>query len=101
MAVQQVPCIILLTTLFFAVGLLANTVYLPLVRKGGKHLMGYYLLYKVVRFLLAIVLLVVYAVAGFENLLTFAINLLVVYLIEMICSIVFCAQIERNIQINK
>lgn len=95
-AVQQVPFIILLASLFFAIGLLANAVYLPLVRKGGKQLMGYYLLYKVVRFLIAVVVLVIYAVADMNNLLVFAINLLVMYLIEMICSIAFCAEIERN-----
>lgn len=95
-AVQQVPCIILLATLFFAIGLLANAVYVPLVRNGGRQLMGYYLLYKVVRFLIAVIVLVIYAVAGMNNLLEFAINLLVMYLIEMVCSIAYCAQIERN-----
>lgn len=97
-AVQQVPYIILITTLFFALGLLGNMVFLGLARKNSKYIMGYYLLFKVVRLLLAVVLLVIYAIAVRHNLLAFAVNVLVLYVVEMVLSIMHCTRMERKIQ---
>lgn len=95
-AIQQIFCIVGLSGIFFAMGLMVNSLYLSLVRKGSKQLMGFFLLCKLARFVVAVVFLVIYALADGSNLLLFAINLLVIYLVEMVLSVMYYARVERN-----
>lgn len=95
-AIQQIVFIIGLSGVFFAMGLMVNSIYLSLVRKGSKQLMGFFLLCKLARFVVAVLLLVIYALADGSNLLLFAINLLVIYLVEMVLSVIYYARVERN-----
>ena len=75
-------------------GLMVNSIYLSLVRKGSKQLMGFFLLCKLARFVVAVLLLVIYALADGSNLLLFAINLLVIYLVEMVLSLLYYARVD-------
>lgn len=100
-AIQQIVFIIGLSGVFFAMGLMVNSIYLSLVRKGSKQLMGFFLLCKLARFVVAVLLLVIYALADGSNLLLFAINLLVIYLVEMVLSVIYYARVERNTPKNQ
>lgn len=100
-ALSQVPCILLISILFFSLAVLGQLFYLPIMRKGGKGVLGYYLLYKVVRLLLAISLLVGYAFHNREFLLPFALNIVVLYLVEMVISILHSTRMERNSKIKQ
>lgn len=100
-AIQQIVFIIGLSGVFFAMGLMVNIIYLSLVRRGSKQLMGFFLLCKLARFVVAVLLLVVYALVDGSNLLLFAINLLAIYLVEMVLSVIYYARVERNIHKNQ
>lgn len=100
-AIQQFVFIIGLSGVFFAMGLMVNSIYLSLVRRGSKQLMGFFLLCKLARFVVAVLLLVVYALVDGSNLLLFAINLLAIYLVEMVLSVIYYARVERNIHKNQ
>ena len=100
-AIQQIVFIIGLSGVFFAMGLMVNSIYLSLVRKGSKQFMGFFLLCKLARFVVAVLLLVIYALADGSNLLLFAINLLVFYLVEMVLSVIYYARVERNTPKNQ
>ena len=100
-AFRHIVFIIGLSGVFFAMGLMVNSIYLSLVRKGSKQLMGFFLLCKLARFVVAVLLLVIYALADGSNLLLFAINLLVIYLVEMVLSVIYYARVERNTPKNQ
>lgn len=94
-AVQQLPCILLLATLFFAYGLAFAYPYLCVMRRGGKLATSMYLLQGGCRLMLAIVIIVVYAVAGKANLAAFALNLFALYIIGMITSLIHSTRMEH------
>lgn len=96
-AVQQTPYMVLTATLFFALSTLGSLLYKVVMQQGGKRAISYYLLDKVVRLFLTIVLMVLYAFANGSNLLLFAINLLVLYMVSIITSIIFYAKVEHHI----
>lgn len=94
-AMQQLPCILVLATLFFAFGLALSPLYLRIMRQGGKRAMGFYILQKGLRLMGALVLLVVYAFAGKENLVAFALNLFVLYIVGMVVSLIYSTRMEH------
>lgn len=94
-ALQQMPCIISIATLFFALSLAASAIYLRIMRNGGKQAMGFYILHKGIRLMLAIAILVFYAFASHNNLLAFALNLFVLYIVEMVASVIYTTKMER------
>lgn len=94
-AIQQIPCIVVIATLFFALSLAASAIYLRIMRNGGKQAMGFYILHKGVRLMLAIAILIFYAFASHNNLLAFALNLFVLYIVEMVVSIVYTTKMEH------
>lgn len=95
--VQQVPYLIVIPTLFFALSLGGSAVYNFVMRKEGKQAVTFYLAAKLIRLLLAIAVLLVYAFADGQNLLLFSINLLVVYLAGMVTSIYLYVKVEQNL----
>lgn len=94
-ALQQVPCIVVLATLFFALGLLGGGIYIKVMRGGGKWAMTYYLLAKMTRFFLALVIFVIYAFAIRTNLLALVLNLFALYLADLVCETVFSVKVEH------
>lgn len=100
-AVGQVPALIGISTVLFAGSLIGSFVYLRLMRQGGCYTMTYYLVNKLLRLLLAIGTIVLYAVVGGSNLLVFAINLLVFYFVGMVISLAYYSRMERNLPKNK
>lgn len=75
---------------------LAHTSYIPLLRRGGKSVLGFYLLAKTFRLLLAILVLLVYVFAWGHDILTFAIILLVLYIVGLVVTTIFYTKTERN-----
>jgi len=100
-AIQQMPCIIGIATLFFALGLPTSAVYLRIMRNGGKQVMGFYILQKGIRLMLAVAILVFYALAGHDNLLAFALNLFALYIVEMVASVIYTTKMERITKSNQ
>lgn len=101
-AVQQIPFILLISTVFFSLGIVAAALYMHLMRTGRKKsLMTFYLLHKAVRLMVAVLLIVVYAFADKPNLLTFAMNLFVFYLVGMIMTLIHSMRMERLVKIKQ
>ena len=75
---------------------LAHTACIPLLRRGGKSVLGFYLLAKTFRLLLAILVLLVYVFAWGHDILTFAIILLVLYIVGLVVTTIFYTKAERN-----
>ena len=75
---------------------LAHTAYIPLLRRGGKSVLGFYLLAQTFRLLLAILVLLVYVFAWGHDILTFAIILLVLYIVGLVVTTIFYTKAERN-----
>lgn len=88
-----------LLLLFDAVCLL---IYERVMQSGGKMAVGFYLLTKTLRLLLAILILLVYAFFDCRHLLDFAIALFVLYVVQMVVSIQHQVKMERaNKQISE
>lgn len=88
-----------LLLLFDAVCLL---IYERVMQSGGKMAVGFYLLTKTLRLLLAILILLVYAFVDCRHLLDFAIALFVLYVVQMVVSIQHQVKMERtNKQISE
>lgn len=85
----------LVALLFLLYSVAASAVYVPALRRGGKQVMAFYLLAKTLRLLMAILLLLVYAIAFGGHTLAFAINLFVLYVVGLVASTVFYARAER------
>jgi len=100
-AMQQVTSILVLATLFFAFGLLSASIYIKVMRGGGKWAMQYYMLAKSLRFFLALIILIVYALLIQTNLAVFAINLFVIYLIDIAYSTALSIRIEQQTKNKK
>lgn len=100
-AIQQMPCIVGIATLFFALGLPASAVYVRIMRNGGKQAMGFYILQKGIRLMLAVAILVFYAFACHDNLLAFALNLFALYIVEMVASVIYTTKMERITKSNQ
>ncbi len=83
-AMQQAPLLLVIATLIMAVNVLSSMVYKWIMKDGGRHAIGFYLIDKVVRFFLVIVIVLIYALADRRNLLAFALNLLVLYIADAV-----------------
>lgn len=83
-AMQQAPLLLVIATLIMMVNVLSSMVYKWIMKDGGRHAIGFYLIDKVVRFFLVIVIVLIYALADRRNLLAFALNLLVLYIADAV-----------------
>ncbi len=95
-AVQQAPFLIISATLFFALSLAGHAVYQIVIRRGGSTLIGFYMLCKVVRLFMAIAIAVIYALANRQNILIFSLNLLALYTVSMVTTIIYYVKVEHN-----
>lgn len=100
-AMQQAPLLLVITILIMAVNVLSSMVYKWIMKDGGRHAIGFYLIDKVVRFFLVIVIVLIYALADRRNLLAFALNLLVLYIADAVTSMICYVSIERNFNKKK
>lgn len=96
-ALQQAPFLVITATLFFALSLASHAIYQIVMRRGGSIITGFYMLCKVVRLFLAIAILMIYAIANRQNLLAFSLNLLALYTVSMVTTIIYYAKVEHNI----
>lgn len=93
-AMQQAPLLLVIATLIMTVNVLSSMVYKWIMKDGGRHAIGFYLIDKVVRFFLVIVIVLIYALADRRNLLAFALNLLVLYIADAVTSMICYVSIE-------
>lgn len=100
-AMQQAPLLLVIATLIMAVNVLSSMVYKWIMKDGGRHAIGFYLIDKVVRFFLVIFIVLIYALADRRNLLAFALNLLVLYIADAVTSMICYVSIERNFNKKK
>lgn len=100
-ATQQAPLLLVIATLIMTVNVLSSMVYKWVMKDGGRHAIGFYLIDKVVRFFLVIVIVLIYALADRRNLLAFALNLLVLYIADAVTSMICYVSIERNFNKKK
>jgi len=100
-AMQQAPLLLVIATLIMMVNVLSSMVYKWIMKDGGRHAIGFYLIDKVVRFFLVIVIVLIYALADRRNLLAFALNLLVLYIADAVTSMICYVSIERNFNKKK
>lgn len=96
-AFQQAPYLVLVSTLFFALSLGGGALFTVVMKDGGKRAISFYLLAKVLRLFLSIAVLLIYALADCRNILAFSMNLLVLYLVSMVTSIIYYVRVEQKL----
>lgn len=97
-AMQQARPLMLTAIVCFAITALDFFLGDRLQRTQSKALTGYYLLMKVVRMLVLILLFIVYALVSGENLLLFSLNLLILFVITVAFSTVHYTKAESCIR---
>lgn len=97
-ALQQAPLLLVNATLFMVLNIVSGIAYKWVMHDGGKRALSFYLIVKVIRFLLVVAILLVYALADRRNILAFAINLLVLYIANVITSMIFYIEMEQKIK---
>lgn len=100
-AMQQAPPVVCVATLLMVVNGLSSMVYKWIMKDGGRRAIGFYLIDKMVRFFLVIVIVLIYALADRRNLLAFAINLLVLYVADAVTSMMLYVSTEQNFNKKK
>ena len=100
-AMQQAPPVVCVATLLMVVNGLSSMVYKWIMKDGGRRAIGFYLIDKVVRFFLVIVIVLIYALADRRNLLAFVINLLVLYVADAVTSMMLYVSTEQNFNKKK
>lgn len=100
-AMQQAPPVVCVATLLMVVNGLSSMVYKWIMKDGGRRAIGFYLIDKVVRFFLVIVIVLIYALADRRNLLAFAINLLMLYVADAVTSMMLYVSTEQNFNKKK
>uniref|UniRef100_UPI003FEF7800 hypothetical protein n=1 Tax=Alloprevotella sp. TaxID=1872471 RepID=UPI003FEF7800 len=100
-AMQQAPPVVCVAILLMVVNGLSSMAYKWIMKDGGRRAIGFYLIDKVVRFFLVIVIVLIYALADRRNLLAFAINLLVLYVADAVTSMMLYVSTEQNFNKKK
>lgn len=100
-AMQQAPPVVCVATLLMVVNGLSSMAYKWIMKDGGRRAIGFYLIDKVVRFFLVIVIVLIYALADRRNLLAFAINLLVLYVADAVTSMMLYVSTKQNFNKKK
>lgn len=100
-AMQQAPPVVCVVILLMVVNGLSSMAYKWIMKDGGRRAIGFYLIDKVVRFFLVIVIVLIYALADRRNLLAFAINLLVLYVADAVTSMMLYVSTEQNFNKKK
>jgi amino acid transporter len=93
--IQAFP-IALTAVFFFAYSMLSLTIFNRILKKGRKGLVGYYLADKMIRMILCIICVIIYGVIDKSGLITFSINLLILYLFTVIYCNIYCVKQDKN-----
>ena len=83
-AINQALPITLLSVFFFTYSFISILIFHNLYSKRSKRLTGFYLIVKVVKLLLSILILLVYGLIGGKGIIVFAVNLFTLYLVTML-----------------
>ena len=97
-AFLQVLPISIASTIFFALSIVCYSVYYMVIRRGGNGVIGYYLGSKLLILLLTLGSILIYGIVAASNVVLFAINLMVLYLIHLLTSSLLYASVERNMK---
>ncbi len=100
-AMQQAPPVVCVAILLMVVNGLSSMAYKWIMKDGGRRAIGFYLIDKVVRFFLVIVIVLIYALGDRRNLLAFAINLLLLYVADAVTSMMLYVSTEQNFNKKK
>lgn len=95
-AQQQVPIVIVSALILGAASMGGSLVFKWVMSNGGRKAIGFYLIAKTLRLFLVIIIFLVYGIADGRNLLAFAINILALYIADVVTSIIFYVGIEKN-----
>ena len=93
--IQAFP-IALTAVFFFAYSMLSLAIFNRILKKGRKGLVGYYLADKMIRMILCIICVIIYGVIDKSGLITFSINLLILYLFTVIYCNIYCVKQDKN-----
>ena len=97
-ALTQVVPLTVGSTVFFALSLVTFALYHALVSQGGKSLVGFYLGSKLLYLLLTLGSLVIYGVTSGPQIVLFAVNLMVLYMVYLVNSSLLYAAVERKLK---
>lgn len=95
-ALQQAPILIVTAIILTAASMGGSLVFKWVMSNGGRKAIGYYLIAKTLRIFIVIVIFLIYGIADGRNLLAFAINILALYIADVVTSIIFYVGIEKN-----
>lgn len=95
-ALQQAPILIVTAIILTAASMGGSLVFKWVMNNGGRKAIGYYLIAKTLRIFIVIVIFLIYGIADGRNLLAFAINILALYIADVVTSIIFYVSIEKN-----
>ncbi len=96
-AARQAVLLGIVSVIYLLLSATGYSLYRIVMRKGGKNAIGFYMLGKVLRMFVTIVILMFYAFADCRNLLAFAMSVLALYLVSMVTSIIFYVKVEQGI----
>lgn len=96
-AFQQAPMLVVISTIFLALNFVSGMAHDWVMKDGAKRALSFYLVVKVVRFFLVAAILLIYG-ADRRNILAFAINLLVLYIANVVTSMMYYIKMEQNIK---
>lgn len=96
-AMQQLPYVIIISVILFLYGIVTSMIYNRVARRHSQMIMPMYLFSTSIRLMIIVVTFIFYAFIIRINLVAFALNLFVFYLVEMICSVAYSIKTE-NIQ---
>lgn len=97
-AFQQAPMLVVISTIFLALNFVSGMAHDWVMKDGAKRALSFYLVVKVVRFFLVAAILLIYGLADRRNILAFAINLLVLYIANVVTSMMYYIKMEQNIK---
>ena len=95
-ALKQSFPIALTAVFFFTYSMVSLSIFNRILVKGKKGLVGYYLADKMIRMILCIICVIIYGVIDKSGLITFSINLLILYLFTVIYCNIYCVKKDKN-----
>lgn len=88
-AFQQAPMLVVISTIFLALNFVSGMAHDWVMKDGAK---------RALRFFLVAAILLIYGLADRRNILAFAINLLVLYIANVVTSMMYYIKMEQNIK---
>ena len=95
-AQQQLAPITLVSIMFFVLTALEISAGAWLHKTNSKAITGYYLLMKVVRLLVIAMIIIIYGLLGCQNVLLFAVNVIVFFFVTLIYTSAYFVMVEYH-----